>query len=473
MPRRLNLSLIALAMASPASAQQADLAITNVNVVNVETGTIEADRTILVSDGKISRIAPADTAPPDAVETIEGAGKFVIPGLIDMHVHMDRGSLPLFLRFGVTTVRDMGTHFAPLEPDSGGQLAIRKEIAAGTLEGPEPILALRILDGDIPRNPRWSMHFASIGTPQEGRELVNQVADAGGDFVKVYTDLDPDVFDAIAEESKRRGLRFAGHVPGQVGYAAAAEAGLHTAEHLRGIFIDVSSEEERWRAEFAREAAKLEPIATYNLTNGKLTEMAATRDPAKEAALFEVLKANDVGMVPTLVVLNDPRWQFPSAMPDPALVEELSPIYQRITTPPEDVLGPYSSVEDALDATRLRSEMVGRMHDAGVTILVGTDATNPFVIPGISMHTEMGMLVRAGMTPAEALRAATLVNARFIDVADRLGSVDEGKEADLVLIGANPLEDIAATRQIEAVIVDGKLHSPDSMKQDIDGNGGD
>lgn len=449
-------ALSALLISSLAAAQNADLAITNVSVIDVENGTIEAERTVVIDDGKISVIIPAEGPRPETTETIDGAGKYLIPGLIDMHVHLNRDSLPLFLRFGVTTVRDMGTHFAALEADSGGQLAIRNEIEAGTLEGPELVLALRILDGNIPRNPRWAMHYASIATPEEARALVQQVANAGGDFIKVYTDLSPEVFAAIVDESKQRGLEFAGHVPGEVGHVAAAQAGIRTAEHLRGIFIDISSEEERWRAEFATEAAKLTPSATYRFTNSKLTEMAATRDPAKEAALIEVLKDNDVGIVPTLVVLDDPRWLYPSAMPDPSLTEELSFIYKSIVTPQGDPRGPFDSVSDGMAAYKLRMELVGRMHAAGVAILAGTDASNPFVVPGVSMHTELANLVRAGMTPAEALRAATLANARYIDAADRIGSIAEGKEADLIVLEANPLDDITATRRISAVIVNGK-----------------
>ncbi|MFL0356061.1 amidohydrolase family protein [Erythrobacter sp. GH1-10] len=455
------IALTALAASSIASAQDYDLAIANVGIVNVETGEIEPNRTVVIDEGKIEMILPAEDARPETLETIDGTGKFLIPGLIDMHVHTNRDSLPLFLRFGVTTVRDMGTHFDELTPDSRGQIAMRREIAEGTLEGPELVLALRILDGNIPRNPSWAMHYASIATPEEGRALVNQVADAGGDFVKVYTDLTPDVFAAIVDETKTRGLTFAGHVPGEVGYAAAAQAGLRTAEHLRGIFMDISSEEERWRAEFAEEAAKLTASATYLFTNGKLTEMAATRDPAKETALFDVLKENDVGIVPTLVVLDDPRWRYPSAVPDPELVGELSSIYQRIVTPQADVKGPFASIADGKAAYELREQLVGRMHDAGVTVLVGSDASNPFVVPGVSMHTELGLLVRAGMTPGEALRAATLENARYIEAADRIGSVTQGKEADLILLDANPLEDIAATRAISAVILNGSPYAPD------------
>ncbi|MBV7266568.1 amidohydrolase family protein [Erythrobacter ani] len=447
--------LIALLLPSLATAQNVDLAITDVSVVDVERGTIESGRTVVVNEGTISLILAPEEPRPEASETIDGAGKFLIPGLIDMHVHLNRDSLPLFLRFGVTTVRDMGTHFAPLEADSGGQLAMRHEIASGELEGPELVLALRILDGDIPRNPDWAMHYASIATPEEGRLLVNQVASAGADFVKVYTDLKPDVFAAIADEAKRRNLYIAGHVPGEVGHIAAAEAGLRTAEHLRGIFIDISADEDRWRDEFAAEAAKLDPSATYLFTNSKLIEMAATRDTAKETALFETLRRHDVGIVPTLVVLDDPRWLYPSAMPDPALTDELSFIYKSIVTPRGDPRGPFDSIADGMAAHKLRMELVGRMHAAGVTVLAGTDASNPFVVPGVSMHTELANLVRAGMTPAEAIHAATLANARYIDAADRIGSVTVGKEADLVLLEANPLDDITATRQIAEVIVNG------------------
>lgn len=457
-----------MASASPAAPADAefDLVVTDVHVVDVETGSIAEDRTVVIDDGLIHAVLASDAPAPSAAATLEGRGRYLIPGLIDMHVHMNRDSLPLFLRFGVTTVRDMGTHFAPLEPDSGGQLAIRDEIEAGTLDGPELVLALRILDGPNPRNPQWAMHYASIATPEEGRALVDQVADAGGDFIKVYTDLSAESFAAIVDRAKERDLAVVGHVPGEVGYLAAAEAGLRTAEHLRGIFMDLSSEEDRWRAGFAAAVETGDPSASYRYTHARLTEMAATRDAAKEAALFDALRTHDVGIVPTLVVLDDPRWRYPSAMPDPALVDELSTIYRRIVTPSGDPKGPFESVADALAAFQLRRDLVGRLHAAGVPILVGTDASNPFVVPGISMHTELGHLVRSGLTAAEALRAATLVNARFLDADDRIGSIAAGKEADLVLLEANPLEDIAATRAIAEIIVNGRIHAPEA---DTDG----
>lgn len=460
MLRPISLALTALLVSANANAQDADLIIANVNIVDVEQGLVLSDRTVVIADGLITQILESETEAPADAEIIDGTGRYLIPGLIDMHVHTEREGLPILLEYGVTSIRDMGTHFAPLEPDSGGQLAMREEIAAGTLAGPEMFLALRILDGAVPRNPRWAMHYASIATPEEGRQLVDQVADAGGDFVKVYTDLNPDVFEAIVEQSTARGLKFAGHVPGQVGYLKAAEAGIHTVEHLRGIFIDLSSEEERWRAGFTEAAAELTAVATYQFTNANIPEMAETYDEAKARELFVALRDNQVGVVPTLVVLDDPRWRYPSARPDPEIAGRLGPIYSRIVSVSGDAAFPHESVADAQLSYELRAKLVSDMHDAGVDILVGTDYANPFVLPGISVHEELGNLVRAGLSPADALKAATLVNARYLDAADRLGSVTEGKEADLVLIDANPLEDIAATRQIEAVIVNGRRYAP-------------
>ncbi|MDJ0643836.1 MAG: amidohydrolase family protein [Erythrobacter sp.] len=448
--------MIAILASTGAKAQQPDLVIANVNVVDVENGVLLPDRTVSISNGVIASIDGGEVANAASAEIVDGTGRYLIPGLIDMHVHTAREGLPILLEYGVTTIRDMGTHFAPLEPEARGQLAMRSEIENGALVGPEMFLALRILDGAVPRNPRFAMHYAAVATPAEGRSLVDQVADAGGDFVKVYTDLDPDVFEAIVDQSKKRNLKFAGHVPGQVGYVRAAEAGIHTVEHLRGIFIDLSSEEERWRAGFTEAAATLTATATYQFTNANIPAMAATYDEAKAQALFATLRENRVGVVPTLVVLDDPRWRYPSARPDPAIVERLGPIYSRIVSVSGRSAFPHDSVADAQLSYQLRSKLVGDMHRAGVDILVGTDYANPFVLPGVSMHEELGNLVRAGFSPADALKAATFVNARYLDAQERIGSIAEGKEADLVLLDANPLEDIAATRQIAAVYVNGK-----------------
>lgn len=436
-----------------------DLAITNTNVINVADGTILPNATVTIDGGRISSVHSTGDEAAKARTVIDGTGQYVFPGLIDMHVHTDASGLALYLDHGVTTVRDMGTHFAPLEPDSGGQLRLREEIRSGTRNGPELVLALRILDGDIERNSQWAMHFASVATPQEGRDLVDKVAASGGDLVKVYTDLNPDVFAAIVDQARAQGLPIVGHVPGRVGYAEAARAGLLTAEHLRGIFIDLSSQEDRWHAAFTTEAAKLDAYATYKLTSASLVEMAQTFDPAKEAALFELLKDEGVGMVPTLSVLGDPRWEDPEAEIDAELVARLSPIYQSIVTPTPDIKGPFDSIEQARTAYQLQADLVGRMHRAGIAILVGTDSANGFTVPGFSLHQELELLVEAGLSPADALRAATLVNARYLGSQDRLGQVQEGMEADLVMVSANPLIDITATRTIEAVIVDGKLHA--------------
>ncbi len=456
---RSSLAAITLCAATALQAQTFDLAITNVTVIDVENGTALPDRTVIIDSGTIVSFEETDAAPDIADEVIDGSGKYLIPGLIDMHVHTDQSGLPLFLRYGVTTIRDLGTHFAPLEPEARGQISMRRDIAEGTLQGPEMFLALRILDGDIERNPRWAMHYASVKTPEQGRELVNAVAASGGDMIKVYTDLAPDVFSAIADEAKLRGLPLVGHVPGQVGYAAAMGAGLRTAEHLRGIFMDVSTEEDAWRNQFAAAVATGDPAASYNFIHANLLEMASTYDEAKAQSLFANMKESGVAMVPTLVVLDDPRWRYPGISPDPELISELSAIYQGIVKPYGEARGPFASVADAMAAYAAQEKLVGAMHAAGVDILAGTDASNPFAVPGVALHTELGNLVRAGLTPAEALRAATLVNARYLDADERIGSIEPGKEADLILLSANPLDDIANTQSIEAVFLNGERYA--------------
>ena len=376
---------------------------------------------------------------------VDGSGKFLIPGLWDMHVHMVFGdwfprgkevTLPLFIANGVTGVRDMGGELEVLQQ-------WRKEIAAGTLIGPRMVISGPMLDGPQPRFPS----SIAIKTPEDGRRAVDDLKRRGADFIKLQSLIPREAVFAIAEEARRQGISFVGHVPDSVRAAEASNAGQKSFEHLIGIFEGSSPLED----EFLK---------------GPKTEskFLSTYDPARAAALFALLAKNHTWQCPTLVwerggnlidqtnFARDARARYV-----PAYWKDVT--WKRFT---EQIMHDFNT--DDL-ATRRRFvekelEVVNAMHRAGVSFLAGTD-TPPgvYIFPGFSLHEELQRFVAAGFTPMEALQTATLNPAKFLGMDDRLGTVEKGKFADLVLLDANPLDDIRNTQKIAGVVVNGRYLS--------------
>lgn len=448
-----------------------DLAIENVTVLDPATASIANQRTVLISDGRITAVEPARRVNYVAAETIDGTGLFLLPGLIDMHTHIDEAGLAAFPLNGVTTIRDMGTQTAPLRADLS-ILGAKTRVAEGRTVGPEIFTPALLLDGPVERNPRWAPHYRMVAEPEEAIALVDELAGLDVDFIKVYSALSPEVFEAIAARAAYHDLPIAGHVPDAVTIEDAIEAGLLTIEHDRGVLLAISSEEGTLREELAAAWATGDPSGGYYLRQRFTERQVASRDPAKAERLFTLMAENEVAAVPTLVVLWDPRWIDPDAAVDEDKVADFSPIYRRIVTPQGDPLGQYPSVEAAIQRFEAHKRNVREMHEAGVPILAGTDAANPFVLPGYSMHTELSLLVAAGLGEAEALNGATYLAARFLGAEDRLGRVRPGYEADLVLLKANPFESIAATEMIEHVLLNGRPYTPRELKTILEGAGG-
>ncbi|GJM11342.1 MAG: amidohydrolase [Lysobacteraceae bacterium] len=444
--------LVCIFHVPPATASQ--LAITNVHVVDVDTGQILPGQNVLI-DGK--QIHSISSKPVSADQVIDGNGAYLIPGLIDMHVHIGPGDIEFFLRYGVTTIRDMGTQTTPLEPLSG-LLKARTQIDSGERAGPEVFTPGLILDGDVERNPKYTPHFRTLASTAEAEQLVDQLAAANVDFLKVYSNLSEEVFLAIAERARHHGLSLAGHLPHSVSLQQAADANMRTIEHLRSILIDLAGKQAQIRDELAAAVATRDPGAESK-TYGQLTpQMLNAQTELQRDQVFALMRNNGMAWTPTLTVLFDPRWDNPDAVPDPALLANFSRLYQAIMTPYGPAEYPYDTVKQARDMFAETQHLVGLAHRAGVDILVGTDSANAFAVPGHSIHQELQFLVDSGLSPHQALRAATLVNARYLNAQDRLGSIAVGNEADLVLLKRNPLEDISATKGILKVIVNGVRH---------------
>jgi hypothetical protein len=456
MKRILALLLIPLALAAAGAPQQ--LVLKHATIIDVTGGPVRPDSTVVISGNRITSIGQSGKVPvPQGAQVVDATGKFVIPGLWDMHVHWEeKDYLPLFIANGVTGVRIMWGEPAHHE--------WRKEIEAGQLLGPRMVIASPIIDGP---KPYWPLSI-SVSTEAQARQVVNRVKQDGADFVKVYQFLPREEYFAIADESKKQGIPFVGHVPMPVSAEEASRAGQKSFEHLIGILPACSNRRaeltEAAQADFAEDLVADHPKfwGTHVRDNRQLA--LDSYDPDKAAALFAELKRNGTWQCPTLTLLRMFGYgDDPAFLKDPRL--KYMPRQVKARWDPSSLDGDRSTEDFAMSRKEFRKdlEIVVAMQKAGVGILAGTDTLNPFCFPGFSLHDELGLLVQAGLSPVEALRAATLSPAEFLGKEKDLGTVEPGKLADLVLLDANPLDDIANTRKIAGVIYDGKLYPKASL----------
>jgi Amidohydrolase family len=438
------------------------LAIEHVNVIDVTDGNIQPDMDVIVAHGRIVSVVQAGKSrPPNDAQTVDGRGKYLVPGLWDMHVHWyDKNYLPLFIANGVTGVRMMWGE--PLHHEW------RKEIAEGKLLGPRMDLASAIVDGPKPVWPTST----SVSTPEQARQAVDLAKKYGADFIKVYSALPRAEYFAIAAEAKRIGIPYAGHVTVSISEEEASNAGQKSVEHLTGVLAACSSREDDLmklqQQALAKEIVDGKPLALFVGPDARAwgrTEL-DTYSPAKASYLFALLKQNHTWQVPTLTVnrmIAD--LQDPSFTNDPRL-KYMPPQIKSFWDPK---FAPWAKDKNPDDIALKKSvfqkqlEIVGEMQRQGVGILAGTDTLNPYCFPGFSLHDELDLMVQAGMTPLQALQAATLNPARYLGQEKSLGTVSTGKVADLVLLDANPLDDIANTKKIDAVVYGGKLFSRPSL----------
>lgn len=437
------LTLAAIAQAQP-------LAFTHVTVIDTQAGRARPDMTVVVSGDRIASVGPSPSVKlPRGAHVVEGRGKFLIPGLWDMHVHMRAnwdintpdpaaGAFysPNFVANGITGVRGMWDGIGSIRK-------LRADVASGAVAGPRVVASGNMLDG-----PQPSFYGAiACSTPEQGREAVARLKRDGSDFIKVYSGLAREVYLAIAGEAKKCGLPFAGHVPNGMSAAEASDAGQKSIEHLLGVFAACSSRED--------ELARGEGSGKFGAS---LRAAAESYDDARAAALFARFGRNGTSQCPTLTALRSAAMFGDAEFMQDDRIRYLPPLIQRLWK----IGGAGMSGSEDPAARRRQFErdlrLVGAMHRAGVKILAGTDTPNPYVFPGDSLHDELQLLVKAGLTPVEALQSATLRPAEYVGMADRLGAIAPGKLADLVLLERDPLADIANTRTIQAVVLNGRLH---------------
>ncbi len=412
--------------------------IVHVAVVDVKQGVALPDQTVVIAGERILRVAPDGAEGlPTTTHSVDGSGLYLMPGLADAHVHFFDPQVfgRLMLANGVLLVRDMGQVTADV-------VKVRAELNAGTLLGPEMIATGYLLDGSPAQIPQIAL---ALATPDEGRAAVRQQVQAGVDEIKVYAGLKKDVYLAILDEAQKLGIKVVGHVPEAVYVEDAAAAGQSSIEHLHGFdkligkLLDLPI---TLRAEGQGLDARYWPL------------LSEVNHDQLQAALRRIA-ATGVAVCPTVIVFKKgvDMAQFQSG--NHPMSEYISPAIREI----------WKTLWDPSQAQGLEyiwpsmQAFVAELHQAGVTLMVGTDLVFPGIIPGYAVHEEMAMWQEAGVPPADILRSATIVPARFMGLDERLGTIEEGKAASLVLVRANPLDDIRNASQVEAVFLRGQYFS--------------
>ena len=415
--RRLIAAFAPLALAPPSALRPRSdlLAITHVTVVDAQRDVVIPDQTVIVTGNRITAVGASErTVVPEEARVVDGHGKYLIPGLWDMHVHLGNASevaLPLFIASGVTGVRDMGS------PKYETLHRWSVEALAGQRVGPRIVAAGPILDGSGTDAIRVIVH-----TADDAKRAVDSLAALGVDFIKVHEHLSRDVYFAIASEARALSIPFVGHVPAGdtsffVSGTEAANAGQASLEHMFGIPFRADTPLRDLYAALKRAATAVDPTLV-------------TIWSAAHACDTTVTRAQAVRLAPARL-----RAFWRSQLPKC----------------PSASIGIRAYLFDA----RLRG--IRPLRDAGIPLLAGSDVGFPYVIPGHSLHHELALLVEAGLTPAEALLTATLNPARFFHREFELGTIEPGKLADLVLLEANPLASIANVARISWVIANGRL----------------
>ena len=400
------------------------LAITHVTLIDPLSGA-RPDITIVIDGEQISEVGPSSSiAIPAGAAVYDGLGRFAVPGFWDAHVHVSQigvDSIRLMVANGVTSVRDMGSAFA----DITRWRSIR---TAGGL-APRVFSSGPMIDG---RGEEGYDNWV-VSTPADARLAVYRLKQIGVDFIKVHGGLSRPVYEALAAESRREGLFFAGHTGAGYPPLLAAAAGQRTIEHGRGMVPCSPQERARLRAD------------------SSLSRLASICAPESVAAqILPAMARANVWFTPTLV-----SWRGHRLTPNDVArlngASYLTPTLKAKWGEPEPPPGPME-----LELLSELGPLTASADRAGVHLLTGSDAGDPYVIPGFAVHDEMQLFVEAGVPPLVALRSATLEAARALGVDDKIGSIERGKAADVVLLAADPLADIRNTRRVVTVIVNGR-----------------
>ena len=448
------------------------IVISNITTIDAANG-LKENQIVVIKNAKIFGIhASSDIQLSDNNEIIDGTGKFLIPGLWDAHVHfafmenLAPSMFDLFLAYGVTSVRDTGGEVDFVKSWKDKALANPTDAPRVMMAGPLLDGMPNVYDGSDANHPPLSWGSASV---EELNELMIRLKGLDVDLLKAYEMLTPEQFGAITAFARENNLRVTGHVPLSMDVISASNAGLNSMEHMRNLELSAASNaNELW------EERKKLLSEGKNKTGGDLRSSIHTAqrqraienyDEQKADEILAVLAKNETWQIPTLA-LNTGSTEQPFARADfqksfdylPAEVQEnwkssIELMSQREVTTFDKEYGDW------------KFNMVGKIHEAGIDIMAGTDCPIFFLTPGRSLHEELAVLVKAGVSPIEALKSATLNPARYFGLEKELGLIQETMWADLLILDANPLDDINNTLKINAVFKQGKHYDRSSLNE--------
>jgi hypothetical protein len=439
--------------------RRADMSIENVNIVDVETGSIITGMDVIVKGDRIHNVLKSGTTEIDAIRRVDASGQYLIPGLWDMHAHPDDPEmwrmnpdessrdllLPLFVLHGVTGIRDMA-----------GSLKVvnewKEKMANGSLLGPKIFAAGPLIDGP---NPMWD---GSIGISSKNAAIgkVDSLIEAGVDFMKVYSLLPDSIYYALSEYASSLDFPFCGHIPQNVTNSAASKSGMKSLEHLLDIPLECSSEETRIRNNTLDYRGIDDRLSKYVFRTKRMIE---TYNSQKAKTLYSEFVKNDTWITPTISMWYKNAYFEKEVKEDQIYFKYLPKYMQKYWTPQVNDHLRYRQKE-FLEVNQLLVEhyklIIKDMHEAGVRLLAGTDmGANPLCWPGLGVHLEIAMMEEAGLSPAEALKTATINPAIYLGIEEDYGTISSGKFADMVLLSENPLETVSNTQKIVGVIKSG------------------
>jgi len=483
MTHRFNVLLVLTVVAFlvvPAAphAQSSALVLRNVTLIDGTGGAAGPGMTVIVMGNRISAVG-RDLPMPQGARLVDGTGKFVIPGLWDMHLHLrgDAG-VPRVNTYGEVLLLANGVTGARVMAGLPEFHRIQRAVSAGEALGPRIFIASRNMDGLLPRQPLppklgdtagEAEEWRSVGTGEiprayqvtnqaQAREAVAEAKASGVEFIKIHNDLTPEAYFAIAAAAKANGLYLTGHAPTGVSVAALSDSGMRSIEHFPGMLEGCSTREDEL-LKASLEALAMAP-APRSLRSSEIRRMAVDSFSAmKCAALAARLVTNGTWLSPTFMPGGGIR-ALSTRNADLAKYV-FAPLrarwQQQAAAAPEPAVLSLQEQELAKAVEARRLEIVAIMKKGGVQFVVGTDAGGAWRIPGRSLHEGLVEMTKAGLTPMETIVAATSSSARLLGREKELGTVQAGKLADLVVLNANPLQQIENTRTVNAVVVNGQL----------------
>lgn len=429
MRNRVVVLLLGLLLLTGAGASE--FAFVNVNVVAMTSPQVQMERTVIVRDGLIAEIGPvAATKVPKTATVIDGTDRYLMPGLIEMHAHvpgarstnLDR-YLTLFAVNGITTVRGM--------LGQASHLDLRTALLDGDVFGPRLYTSGPSLNGN------------SVSSPGQAASMVTAQQRAGYDFVKIHPGLSEEEFRAAAAAAQEAGIRLAGHVPADVGLPLALELGISTIDHLDGYMQQLIPPND-------------DPSGGFDVFFGLL--LAPQADSGKIAGLARATRAAGTWNAPTQTLfehrVNADNPEHMAKWPEMQYVRPET-VANWVAAKQELLRDPVFDPAAAARAIKLRRQLIRALHEAGAELLLASDAPQVFNVPGFSAHRELTLMVASGVPAFAALQAGTINAARWLGAADRIGTVETGKEADLILLDDNPLTDIENTRRVHGVMLRG------------------